>query len=591
MQRLIFQKKLGEFSPDLYFHSQYIKVIPTTVETGWTTLVGEVERIDFGTYFNLFSIKKWKSNTTIEDLFFQLQASGKCVIKISHLQQGIEPQTILEVETELSDDKFSLHLPIENYDLGYFSVELIKCSENFKIGPETGFYSNAFTEKKISLNLVITHFNRVDSIKPTLHKISKELKADTILKDCTKIVVVDNSKNIPLNEFCDLGNVVILPNENYGGCGGYAKGLLYSKLSGVSHCLFTDDDVLFDIESIRRTFVILSLSKNQNLAIVGGILSKENPRVMIQAGAKFSSQGWICQSESVNLHETYGVVAQDSKLASCDFGAWPYFAFPISSVTSFPFPFFVRGDDVLFGLLNDFRIRSFNGIGVTVENIIWREGPASLYQDVRAILVINIIKKSPSDEIVRYLKELFKGLCQSYKYASAEAVVLAMQDVLKGPEYFSSNLDNCDARRRLRPLALKEKFEKISDESPDHYFFSFGKFALIKKVILRFKKLFREISFDIYPKRLPESIFQEKGLFADIDVVSQYEEIFYYCTFNDTFYKAKFSKEQSKRIAQIFRQVLCELKTKLPDLREQFSSTSIGSESFWKEKYKGLEIK
>ncbi len=69
------------------------------------------------------------------------------------------------------------------------------------------------------------------------------------------------------------------------------------------------------------------------------------------------------------------------------YGGWWFFAFPIKQVTRYPFPFFVRGDDINFSLANDFHITTLNGVVSFAEDFSDKESPMTLYLDLRNHMV------------------------------------------------------------------------------------------------------------------------------------------------------------------------------------------------------------
>ena len=580
LQRILFPKDLDSFLPSLFYHTTDNCSFYARDDFGKVEL-GDVKRISFDTWFNMFSLAKWRRYCKLENIFFRLKSTGSVTLRLYKIQRDCCAKLILE---ERVSGEVSIRVPVEGINYSYIFVELVNASANFSLYEETGFYTDEIPFNKVSMVAVITHFNRKDSLLPHLRSLSEEIENEPLLKKSLKVVVVDNSNNIAYEEVKNLKNIHILPNQNYGGSGGYAKGLLYAKSIGATHCIFTDDDVRCEIESIRRTFAIFSLTKEKDLAIAGAILSEENPKIAIQAGAKFTSRGWIGQSVSFELDTTYGAIFQDSQLAHPDYGAWPFFAFPVSSVKKFPFPFFVRGDDVLFGIDNKFFLCTLNGIGVSVGNIIWREGPSTLYQDVRAILVINLKKGTNSSEVVNYLKELILALLRSYKYSSARAVLLAIQDVMQGPEYFRNNLTNQEARSKLAPLAKKELFKLAVNVSPDTYPDN------ILGLTARIKRKLEICLVSAFPSliRINKAIYQDKCLFADFSKTYKYKKIFYYCGYNNTFLVLEFSSKETSEIKKLSKSLIKNFKNSYLTLMEKYQSSTVGSESDWIKIYKEI---
>ena len=117
-----------------------------------------------------------------------------------------------------------------------------------------------------------------------------------------------------------------------------------------------------------------------------------------------------------------------------DYGAWWFFAFPIAAVRRFAFPFFVRGDDVSFGLDNGFDIVTLNGIACFGEEFSAKHGPLTAYLDARYHLVLALLARRGTAARVFWVgSRLFVKPLTSYLYSSARAVTSVNERSAKEP--------------------------------------------------------------------------------------------------------------------------------------------------------------
>jgi GT2 family glycosyltransferase len=413
----------------------------------------KTDRIAFDTYFNSFSIGKWKKLTDIEDLYLYLKLKGEALLKIYHIDEHhivhlkhITPVKEKEILTKI-DSKISNGLVYFEL-VGQSQCELIEASWRTTTKPK----------REIKLGLSITTFNREDAVKSSSKRIVDFLHQTDI---DAHLVVVDNGKNVELEKDEKL---TLIPNENLGGSGGFARGLYYLKeeRDDFSHAIFMDDDAFCETESIYRAYRFLEYAKDKKTAIAGSMLMGDNPAIQWENGAKFNRH-CIPQKSYFNLRDRIHVV-ENEKIHDFDYGGWWFFAFPIKDA-QYPYPFFVRGDDVNFGLQKQFMQTTLNGVATWGDDFSYKESPFTLYLDTRQHLLQHIQVKSlnkSSLTLIYIFLSLSVKYASIYRYASAQAQLEAVRDVLKGPSFFEENISMSEVFKKLRPLMNEEKLQPIS---------------------------------------------------------------------------------------------------------------------------------
>ena len=158
-----------------------------------------------------------------------------------------------------------------------------------------------------------------------------------------------------------------------------------------------------------------------------------------------------------------GNIVENEKLVQVDYGGWWFFAFPLKYVTHYTFPFFVRGDDVYFGLKNHFNIVTLNGICSWQEDFAIKDGPLTAYLDIRSCLIHSLLKTFPAagrGKFLRLMRNGFKKYHWTYHYESSQTLLDAIEDVMDGPDFW---LENVDMRKRRPEVLARVKREKIQN--------------------------------------------------------------------------------------------------------------------------------
>lgn len=412
------------------------------------------------TYFNGFSIGKWKKHTNVADLGILLKFRGKIKVKFYLHRLYYSYRALKEVYLESTEVK-EVKIPLEfweNLEDGMlaFDVEGLESSEIYSFR----YYTETEYLNKINLGVSITHFNRKDYVLPALERLKKELLSDEEFINKVSIYVVDNSKNLP-----NVKGVTIIPNENLGGAGGFTRGLMELKESGeFTHCLFMDDDASCEIESIKRTINFLEHATETNLAIAGAMLRENEMFRQTENGAQFNG---ACKplNDGLDLREYRNLLINERE-EKIDYAGWWFFAFPISEVHHYAFPYFVRGDDSGFSLVHNFKIITLNGVSSWQEDFALKNGPLPQYLDTRYHIMHyfhNLVKNSRRN-IIRTSRNMILRNLLTYQYETALASICALEDVAKGSNFWRNNVDMMKRRPEILALVKNEKLIDISPE-------------------------------------------------------------------------------------------------------------------------------
>ena len=419
--------------------------------------------VNFNTYFNQFSVDKWFRFTTVDNISLVLEYAGEGTLRLSRDKFGHSHKVIAQHTIQAaSEDTAIFPLP----DLGALDGGLV----SFKVNTNTSlllksakFVTSHHTVNEVVLGISITAFKRDEYVLPAIKRLDSNLLSKYEFRDRIRLTVVDNGGTLTDKKIT--ASCRLIQNKNLGGSGGFARGLFHydKEIDDVTHCLFMDDDASCEIEAIKRTLALLSFARNSDLAIAGAMLLEKMAFMQHENGAKFDKR-CISLKHNFDLRDPGTLMANDT-IEPIGYGAWWYFAFPIKQVKNYPFPYFVRGDDVLFSMTNDFNIITLNGIASWQESFELKSSPLTLYLDIRShishYLLTDKLGRSVWSQLVLYWYFFMKNNV-SYHYSTAEAVCKGLEDALSTTRFWQDNMDMSDKLSELASLTNDEKLQEIS---------------------------------------------------------------------------------------------------------------------------------
>lgn len=532
----------------------------------------------FDTYFNSISIEKLRRITVIDKLYINFCGRGRFVLRVGvHCLN--QPKRWLTEKNITLPFSSPLSLPWEGLTEGMLYIALEALEDAELTGGE--FLTSTPPTQDVKLGVVITHFNRQSFVVPAISRIRKNLLNQPDLFKKIELIVVDNSNNLTAAQ---AEGAVLLPNQNYGGSGGFTRGLLHLIDNNFTHCLFMDDDATCEIDSIRRTYALQRFAKNDRTAIAGALLREQEPHILDIKGGYFENGRWKGLHHNQDVLDVENLLAIEQVSRPCDYGAWWFFCFKIEDVKSFPFPFFVRADDILFSLMNKFNIETLNGISCWGEDFSFKEGPFIRYFDMRSRLVLMLqatdISRIKTGWIILY--KLFDCLL-SYNYSSTATILDAVADVGKGPKFWADNIDTANIRAKLAPLSAAEKMSAIKIED--------YKLAdpTERKGIAQYLMRVLTMNAALLPNFLlrNEMVLDKKDWHANYARVFRFKQILYYHAPTKQGYVATLNQRQFfSKLFKIFF-VLSGFLYNLPKLRKAYREAMprMTSESFWRGVY------
>lgn len=481
IQSLVLPTTSGLGLPERLYHGARHRAVFRPEDQALELLPGG--SIDFFSYFNAFGVAHWRQAVDPASIGLRVGFSGKLTVSMRLHRSKSTESTVLERSLESKEAAETL---LEGVFANLGAVRANEIASVVVSSEQGGIlrFCDWFTtreplaDKKVGI--VITHFNRQQWVLPAVERFKRELLSDPEFSGRCELVVVDNSRNLELDEAPGL---VRVPSHNYGCSGGFAKGLSYLAESGqFTHAVFMDDDATCEIESIKRIINFYQFSDNERLAISGALFCEPRFDRIYEAGASWNHT-WQPKFDKLSpVGRNLLKLTRGNQGAT--YGGWWCFGFPLHKEMKWPFPFFVRGDDVTFSLANAFQITSPLGVACWAESFDGKDSAALKYVDARMHtmppLVFGTCGLIP---LLRQLNTICFCCLESYRYAAAEIFLHGVQDALGSEDYWLENADGHAYRTRYAQLFSEETYAALPEGGGRVTWRDKFKYSLARKIV------------------------------------------------------------------------------------------------------------
>ncbi len=349
---------------------------------------GEV--ISFDTYFNSFCQGSYKSHTVVENIKITINLKGSFCVQLMHakgtfLRNKAENEQVMPYiedavdvqETVLQQHNFESSTPTELcFEQSLASIKEGGITYLKLISKQDGSTCHGFTiaskqppKQAVKLAIVICTYKREQYVYNNINR----LKSSPYWGDFG-VIVVDNGQTL-----CDIDGVNIVKNANTGGSGGFTRGMLEAEQNGFTHFLLMDDDIEFCDETVQRTKRFMEYAKDADRLTLGAsMLVMGKGYLQYEKGAEWHGRGLSTSERGYDLRQNKAVIVNDNYINQKDYTAWWYCCMSTKTLARIgkPLPFFIKGDDIEYGLRAQNTVLVNNGIGV------WHESFESKYSGV-----------------------------------------------------------------------------------------------------------------------------------------------------------------------------------------------------------------
>lgn len=433
--------------------------------------------VDFTTYFNGLSIEKWRHYASVDDIILELTLSGDaCQIYATSLFADSEypvftKQPLMSCGKSDMPQKIRIPLPKSTAEIEGFVI--ISSGTTKLLG---GAYHTMVDENRIrpiKLAIATTTFKKEKYITCNIEVIQEHvLGSDDPIAKNFHMFVIDNGRTLDAEKLSSPG-ISVIPNANVGGSGGFARGMMEALDWEATHVLLMDDDVRVLPESFKRTFALLSLTNDRykDAFINGAMLSREEPNRQFEDVAVVRNGHYNGIKDNNLRVDTYKGIEENESVSvevPHAYGAWWYSCIPVTAIHKhgLPLPFFVRCDDVEYGMRCKPTYMCMDGICVWHEPFEGRfRGTVDRYQYVRNFLIMNAMDDTGDNgQFMLWFERTFHIYLRAMNYDVCDLILDGLEDYLKGPKF----LESVSGERLMKEKGKEnEKLLPLNELSPE----------------------------------------------------------------------------------------------------------------------------
>ena len=444
---------------------------------------------DFSTYFNSLSVRKLKQFTKAKSFTLHLELKGAAC----EVQQTMgdafahDPIEVEGVHRGLSASRQwqSVDMPLTITDDMVIVGFIIRTEGSVDI--RNSYYELEIDGDLNDVELVLstTTFKKEAFIERNIGLVKEQIveSADPIAKHF-HMYVMDNGRTLDAEKLTS-DRITVIPNDNVGGAGGFTRGMITAMEQDpkATNILLMDDDVAVSPESIKRTYNLLRILKEEHREdmVSGAMLNYEVGEDQWEDIGNMTPQGTFAGCKPgmrLTLFEDliYNEMFTPTKWQRNNmYAAWWYCCIPISVIekNGLPLPVFVRCDDAEYGIRCKTGFITMNSLCVWHMSFFERYNAAvERYQTTRNTMIAQATCGMAPD--ADFMKELHNNIrleLKKFGYANAELCLDAFEDFLKGPEFIKkpgqSEKSFMVANRNKEQLVDFETLQARADQDPE----------------------------------------------------------------------------------------------------------------------------
>ena len=411
--------------------------------------VPKYTHVGLDTYFNSFSIGKWRRYTMLDNATLRLELSGAFQVQLAHWEMVGRKQFrhVFAERTCRADGRevFEFELPVGLAARGLF------CCELYAVGEDCALYGGAYVTEvdaarlnPVDIAIDICTFRREAFIERNLALLNREFiyNPNSELRGHLDVFISDNGKTLDMHRLSS-DRVHIVQNKNTGGSGGFARGMMeildFRNTRAFSHVLVMDDDVLINTDALLRTYRLLRLLKPEyaGKTIAGAMLRLDRRWKQHECCGWWNGRYVECGKYEIDLRRIDKLLINEND-GEYNFNAWWYSCIPMTKISNdnLPMPMFVRMDDVEFGLRTGGDVLSMNGICLWHEPFEYKFSSSMDYYEIRNLMTMNAIHRPQMGWRVGARQMLYRVLANvvRYRYKDIELIFRGVNDFLDGAD-------------------------------------------------------------------------------------------------------------------------------------------------------------
>ncbi len=490
LQKVLFPAEAcNEFG--MYFNG----VGALAVTKGHEVLVRAGQTLSLDTYFNAFSVGKWKRYTKVRGLQFCFCADDTCTVQVFHARASADNRRIARLRR---NENFSFGIDATSEKIrGCIAVaeRRIECSQScvqqgnrkcyscdIEELPDEGILYATITPvhdarisgmewrggaaaglaQDVRIAVGICTFRREQPVTKNIKGITENIieNRHSCLYGKLEVYVADNGRSIPQDAFAS-DTVHVFPNVNLGGSAGFARAMMESVFRDTgkqfTHVILMDDDIVLLPDVLERTYLFLRLLKDEyKESVLGAAMFHEDKRYyQHESGALFDGSRYFKVSGRFYDMRRKEFVVMNAAPAAVNYQGWWYCCIPAAVIRrrKLPLPFFIHYDDIEYSLRNgNHELMLLNGICVWHPQFQNKDPVWVTYYNTRNFLILSALYAYTTRTRLAYsLLRLFLYFLLSYRYHDTFLLRRGITDFLRGADFFAGQ----DALRLHSELASR----------------------------------------------------------------------------------------------------------------------------------------
>jgi galactofuranosylgalactofuranosylrhamnosyl-N-acetylglucosaminyl-diphospho-decaprenol beta-1,5/1,6-galactofuranosyltransferase len=415
-------------------------------------------RVSFGSYFNAFPASYWRRWTVAEKVVLRVRTAGSGSLLVYRSNARGVSQRVEDRRVEGGrSSEFELTLAPFG-DGGWYWFDLIADESGMEL-VEAAWLVPTAGRATGRVTLGITTFNRPDYCVNTIRTIAAAEGLDEVLDE---LIIVDQGNKLVSDEpdFPEAqaamgGRLRMIRQGNLGGSGGFARNM-YEVVEGrpgadgtekSDYVLILDDDILLETEGVLRAVAFADMCRTPS--IVGGHMFDMYNKPLLNAYAEVVNPyrfawGPIEDLGAVDFAER-GLRSRPKlhRRWDADYNGWWMCLIPrvVLEDVGLSLPVFIKWDDSEYSLrAREAGYPTISLPGAAVWHVSWADKDDAVdwqaYFHERNRLIAALLH-SPYAKGGRMLRESLTTDTKhvvSMQYYAARAVLLAIQDVMAGPD-------------------------------------------------------------------------------------------------------------------------------------------------------------
>jgi galactofuranosylgalactofuranosylrhamnosyl-N-acetylglucosaminyl-diphospho-decaprenol beta-1,5/1,6-galactofuranosyltransferase len=386
-------------------------------------------RLDLSTFFGAFSLSTWCGPAALDGVVLEIECTGRATLEVYEDNGHEGPQLILSRRISGDGRKQYVDIPgLRGHRGILYPAFILTGGDELEIAG-VAYCTRTPPRHEPRLAIVMPTYKRERAVTQNVARISAGLLADH--PEC-KLFVIDNGSSVDLPA---LPGVELIRNRNYGGSGGFARGILEVKraAAGFTNVLFCDDDVLVYPESIVRLLALLRYT--DDVVVCGG---------MLQMGQRHILDQKSCYVVGIRLTRNHGFndlrkvtsVARYDEPGFASFCGWWFACYPLGKEDRFlPMPYFLYWDDIEMGrrcTRLGVEMVSLLGIGIWHEEFEKKHRAWQGFYHARNGIATAMVYEKGALAAKQLFGDIVRML-ETYRYDFAEFMLDGMDAAMRGP--------------------------------------------------------------------------------------------------------------------------------------------------------------